>query len=256
MENKVRMIITDLDNSLLNNKREISEYTKKIFQKCKDSGIIIVFATARPYRSTEILFSSIKPDALICHCGGVIYINDQILCQNGIDPVISYKIISNISKDYENINIGIECDNEFYANFNAKMYWENVDYRNMDVNKLPSGIIYKIVVGLEQFKSANLIEKYIPKELYTEKLDNKVWLIMNKNATKWNGIKTLLQYYGYKIENTISFGDDDVDAEMIEKSGMGIAMENGNERIKNKAKYICGNNNEDGIAKWIEENVL
>jgi hydroxymethylpyrimidine pyrophosphatase-like HAD family hydrolase len=43
---------------------------------------------------------------------------------------------------------------------------------------------------------------------------------------------------------------------MIENCGIGVAMENGNERIKNKAKYICKNNNEDGIAKWIEENIL
>ena len=254
--NRVNMIITDLDNSLLNSEGKITEYTKDIFAKCKKHEIIVVFATARPYRNTLILFDSIKPDASICHCGGVIYINDKIISQNGIYPDTSHNIIEMISKDYKNINIGIECNDDFYTNFNTKIYWENVNYRDMDLKKLPSGIIYKIVVGLEQMNDEKIINNYLTKELYAEKLDNKVWLIMNKNATKWNGIKALLQYYGIKSENTISFGDDDVDMEMIEKCGLGIAMENGNAKIKNKAKIICKNNNEDGIAQWIEENLF
>jgi hydroxymethylpyrimidine pyrophosphatase-like HAD family hydrolase len=79
---------------------------------------------------------------------------------------------------------------------------------------------------------------------------------MNKKATKWNGITELLKYYSAKQEDTISFGDDDVDIEMTEKCGIGIAVENGNERIKSKAKFICGSNNEDGIAKWLEAHYL
>jgi hydroxymethylpyrimidine pyrophosphatase-like HAD family hydrolase len=79
---------------------------------------------------------------------------------------------------------------------------------------------------------------------------------MNRNATKWNGIKELLNYYKIDKENTVAFGDDFVDIEMIEKCGIGVAVENGIEEIKAKAKYICGKNTEDGIAKWIEKNIL
>jgi hydroxymethylpyrimidine pyrophosphatase-like HAD family hydrolase len=73
MINRVDMIITDLDNSLLDNKRQISEYTRNILLKCQDNGIIIVFATARPYKRTHILFNLIRPDSVICHCGGYVY---------------------------------------------------------------------------------------------------------------------------------------------------------------------------------------
>jgi hydroxymethylpyrimidine pyrophosphatase-like HAD family hydrolase len=98
------MIITDLDNSLLNNDREISIYTKSVFRKCKELGLIIVFATARPYRKTFVLFDSIKPDAVICHCGGTIYINDKIVSQNGIKSAVAKNIIKNaiMSKSTQN----------------------------------------------------------------------------------------------------------------------------------------------------------
>ena len=79
---------------------------------------------------------------------------------------------------------------------------------------------------------------------------------MNKGATKWNAIKKLLKYYRIETENTIAFGDDYNDLEMIKKCGVVIAMENGIAEIKDKAKYICGKNDEDGIAKWLEEHIV
>jgi hydroxymethylpyrimidine pyrophosphatase-like HAD family hydrolase len=184
------------------------------------------------------------------------YINDKMICQNTIDSNSAQNIINNIIKDYPKINIGMECGDDFYTNFNTEMYWEDVPYKNIDLENLPSENIVKIIIGLELINDLDELKKYISKELYLEKMEDKIGLIMNKNATKWNGINELLKYYGIKKEKIISFGDDDVDIEMIEKCGIGIAMENGNERIKNKAKHICKNNNEDGIARWIEDNIL
>ena len=253
--NEIKMIITDLDYSLLNNERQISEYSQNIFKKCKEKDIIIVFATARPYSRTRIFFNTIEPNAAICHCGGVVYINNKIIYENGIDPIIAKNLLENISKNNE-INLGLECNDDFYTNFNTNVYWQNVPYKNIDFNNLPIGTYYKLIIGLELKENIDLLKKYLPKELYVEIMDEKVGIVLSKKSTKWNGINGLLKHYGINKENTISFGDDDVDIEMIENCGIGVAMENGNERIKNKAKYICKNNNEDGIAKWIEENIL
>jgi len=250
------IIITDLDNTLLNDNLQITEYTKDIFNKCKEAGHVIVFATARPYRKTRILFDSIKPDAVICHCGGVVYVNDKIICQNGIKPDDALIIIKNIMRNYSNINIAVECNDEIFTNFDTSIYWKEVPYKNIDLKNLPSENLNKIIIGLEFIKNMDEVKKYLPDDLYIERMEEKIGLIMNKKATKWNGIKELLKYYGLKQEDTISFGDDDVDIEMIEKCGTGIAVKNGNERIKNKAKYICESNNEEGIAKWIEANYL
>jgi Cof subfamily protein (haloacid dehalogenase superfamily) len=250
------IIITDLDNSLLNDNLQITEYTKNIFKKCKEAGHTIVFATARPFRKTRILFDSIKPDAVICHCGGIVYINDKIIYQNGIKPAVAQNILKNIVNDYPNINIAVECNDEIFTNFDTLIYWKEVPYKNIDLENLPSENLNKLIIGLELIKNIDEVKKYLPDDLYIEKMEEKVGLIMNKKATKWNGITELLKYYGAKQEDTISFGDDDVDIEMIEKCGIGIAVENGNERIKSKAKFICESNNEDGIAKWLEANYL
>jgi len=252
----IRMIITDLDNTLLNKEGKISEYSKLIFSRCKELGIIIVFATERSCRNTQKLFGSIKPHATICHCGGLVSIDDIIRVKCLIPFDDAKNIIKLFMENYEKINIGIESGNNLYANFDIKMYLKNVSSKISDLNKIPSKNIYKIVFGLEQIKNVDIIQKYIPNGFYIEKLENKVGLIMNENSTKWNGIKYLLGHFGIKNENILSFGDNDVDIEIIEKSGIGIAVDNGNEKIKSKAKYICKNNDEDGVAEWIEKNIL
>ena len=256
MENRIQIIITDLDKSLLNNERQITEYTKKVFQECIKNGIIVVFATARPLRATKMFYGSIIPDAVICHNGAVVYVNNEQIYQCGIKPFIAKDILENVIKNFSKANMAIECDDEIFTNFDPAIYWKDVIYKNLDIENLSEKNIDKIIIGLESIEKINEVKKYLPKELYLEISEGEVGLIMNKGATKWNGIKELLKYYGIKKENAIAFGDDYNDIEMIEKCGIGIAMENGIKEVKNKAEYICETNENNGIAKWIEENIL
>ena len=256
MENKIQMIITDLDRSLLSNERIITKYTKNILEECIKRGIILVFATARPFRATKIFYDKILPHAVICHNGAVVFINKEQIYQCGIKTSIVKEFLTNIIKNNPNTNLAIECEDTLYTNFDPEIYWSDVVYKNIEIENLPEKNIDKIIIGLETLKNIDQIKKYLSDDLYFEISKGKVGLVMNKNATKWNAIKILLEYYKIGKENSIAFGDDYNDIEMIENCGIGVSVENGIEEIKAKAKYICGKNNEDGIAKWIEENIL
>jgi len=256
MKNKIQMIITDLDKSLLNNERQITEYTKDIFQECIKEGIIVVFATARPLRTTKLFFSSIKPNAAICHCGAVVYIDDKQIFQSSIEHHVTKEILNKIINDYPKANLSVESNDEIYSNFDLTKFYPHIVYKNMDIENLPKTNIDKILVSLEHFNNAEDIKKYLSNELYFVISDGLIGMILNKNATKWNGVKRLLDQYKIKNKNAIAFGDDFSDIEMIKNCGVGIAMENGITEIKKEAKYICGINDEDGIAKWIKENII
>jgi len=68
-----------------------------------------------------------------------------------------------------------------------------------------------------------------------------------------NAIKIISNYLNVDISNIVAFGDDFNDIEMAKNCGIGIAMENGINELKSIAKYICKNNNEDGVGNWIKE---
>ena len=78
----------------------------------------------------------------------------------------------------------------------------------------------------------------------------------NINAVKWKAIKAVSDFYNIDTNMFVAFGDDKNDLEMIKNCGIGIAVENAIDEVKNVAKYICETNNNDGVAKWLEKYIL
>ena len=80
--------------------------------------------------------------------------------------------------------------------------------------------------------------------------------INTQNVDKWTAISNLISKLGIKREEVIAIGDNVNDKTMIENAGLGVAMENSAPYIKEIADIVTSNNNEDGVAKIIEETLL
>ena len=81
-----QMIVMDLDNTLLNSDKNISDYSISILEKCRSTGIKIVIATARSKKSAERIIKLIKPDFMILNGGSLVI--------NNIEKIIYNKIIT------------------------------------------------------------------------------------------------------------------------------------------------------------------
>ena len=77
-----------------------------------------------------------------------------------------------------------------------------------------------------------------------------------KNVTKENAIMKSAEVCGFSTDSIIAFGDDYADIGMLELCGTGVAMGNAIDEVKNKADVVIGSNDEEGIAAFIEENLL
>jgi hydroxymethylpyrimidine pyrophosphatase-like HAD family hydrolase len=77
-----------------------------------------------------------------------------------------------------------------------------------------------------------------------------------KTATKWNGVLAAAKHFGIETGNIAAFGDDFNDVEMLEKCGIGVAMANAIPEAKAVANFVAASNDEDGVARWLEENIL
>ena len=75
-------------------------------------------------------------------------------------------------------------------------------------------------------------------------------------AEKMDAIEIISREQNISLSEIAAFGDGGNDIEMIKNCGTGIAMEDAEHAVKRFSKDICGNNNEDGVAKWIERNIL
>lgn len=252
---KYEMIVTDLDGTLLRYDKTISDFTKNVINFLREKNIKFVIATARPIRSVKNFLPFLNFDAGIYHNGAVICENGVIVSECGIENPV--RIVRKIINDNPGIRISVEANDVLYANFNADFMWNKEKYfLTEDFSELEHCVADKIIVEAHSLEEMQQFEKYLTDDLYLRLSENRIAMIMNKGATKSNAIKYLADNWGISMEKVVAFGDDYNDMDMLEMCGMGVAVGNALEAVKEVADEVCGVNEEDGLAKWVVEKVL
>lgn len=249
----IKMIVTDLDSTLLRTDKSISEYTANVFAECRKRGIKVLFATARPIRTVISFLQQIACDAVIYHNGAIVYYGDELIKSINIPISDTRKILFSLTQYFKGIKLSVEIDDLLYANFDVSDFWSYTQAKQTDFTDLPDKNADKIIASINSLDDVKAIEKYLPDYLYIEIADNKLALIMNKQATKLNGIKAVIEKLNIPLNKIIAFGDDYNDIEMIKNCGIGVAVENAIDEVKCVADFISDSNDNDGVAKFIDK---
>jgi len=252
------MIISDLDNTLLRSDKTISDYTLSILQKCRSKGIKVAFATARSTRSAARMLAQFTPDIFIGY-GGALAVSgtDDIIYRSAIPADVSAKLIAEFAQTPEVLYVYAASESVALTNDPALMgvqdythyeYHEfsgsdNCSYLKLSVTATCPNVVERIAAN---YPMCDML-RYTGENLYR---------FANSDATKWNAIKAVAEHSNISTDTIIAFGDDINDFEMIKNCGTGIAVANAIDEVKAVAGYICGTNENDGVAKWLAEHVL
>jgi len=114
----------------------------------------------------------------------------------------------------------------------------------------------KILAHIDSEEIMSVVEKELTEDLYYTVSNGYLLQIMSRAATKWNGIKAILDICNCLPEETIYFGDDYDDIEPIKMCGIGVAVSNGIDEVKAIADYVAESNDADGVARFIEQYIL
>lgn len=247
----VEMIVTDLDNTLLNTNKNISDYTVNILNQCHQIGIKIVFATARTLDLVQDYLQNIYVDGLITLNGAVLYSGIEVIKRITFDNEIQRIILNELQNNEQIIKISGRTGE---LTFSTNPSNNKEKFTDFVKDILPP-------LSMISFRSNNpkimslLSEKYLLLNILTVTGEN-LFDILPPEATKWKGIQFISSLYKINKSSIISFGDDNNDIEMIKNCGIGIAVKNAINEVKKASKFICDSNDNDGVAKWIEENIL
>ncbi|AYD40940.1 HAD family phosphatase [Clostridium fermenticellae] len=274
---KYKMIAVDMDGTLLNDKKHISDYNMKMIDRATKLGVKFVVASGRVPAALRVYEESVsKNQPMIC-CNGAIILDDNknIIQSNFVPKQSAIEAINLIRKENKDVYFhiyhdGILCSEQFkysaesFYNFNRsvdKKYGieihllrdakEYIELGNYNLNKIvvmddDIGFLNNIrskldeVQGLEVTKSEfNNIE------------------LLSKGTSKGNALKILANFYKIPMEQCIAVGNDENDISMIMEAGLGVYMKNTREKIKNSADYITKNdNNNGGVGEIIEKFIL
>ena len=245
-------IFFDLDDTLLTKKKEITPFTKEILNKCRNLGHKLVINTARGFLATKSIIEELNPDFSVLNAGALV-----------IDRDLNQVYKSPITEDLDKIILDIySCSEKVMIQTIDILYSSNendvtettkyIDVNDVNLNEFFKGGAYKIVP-----RKIDLDKAYKIKDKYN--LDfciygSGTWTRFCKyGTTKAKGMKVVIQYDGGSIEDTISFGDDYGDLEMLLESKIGVAMANSVLEVKEKAKYHTCSNEEDGVAEFLKK---
>ena len=248
----VKMIVTDLDGTLLREDKTISARTRTVLRQCRDPGIKIACATGRG--TSERVIPDEMLDANITFNGAVAKIGDTVI-YNCLVPCLSARPLLAACAER-----GLKTASQFkgmhYSNFVVSDEWwyittfEIVDFRKHDKDA------EKLYILVNSSDDVDFIEKHLVDDLYLSVSRDNMAMIMHKDATKSNAVAALAEYWGIEQFEIVAFGDDMNDLDMLQYCGIGVAVTNALDEVKAVADYICDTNENDGVAKWLEENVL
>lgn len=260
-----KIIAMDMDGTLLNDDKSISEYNIKMIHKAMESGVKMVVSSGRlPVTLGFYIDTIFKNQPVIC-CNGAIVLdeNKNIIKSNLLNKKAILKVIDilNGKKDtyyyfYSDSILYSERVSPFtkrFYEFNEKMdknfklqikiiesSKEFIQNNNLGINK--------IVVLDEDLDYLNEIREKINRvsKIDTTKSDLHNIEIVSKGISKGSGLRFLANYYHISLNECIAVGNDENDESMINEAGLGIAVANARKFLKKSADYVTENDNNNG----------
>ena len=236
------IIALDLDGTLLNNQKQISEYDKLVLKKCQEKGHKIVINTTRNYLRTVRYQEEINADYINCFDGNLV-IGKEIIYKNTFSNKTANKIIDKlIENGYEFL---VELFNGTYRTRYEK--YDIIDSYYFKPNTITIKDCFKFLVECDKdqiLELSNLFSNENYKLSYDE--ENSFMRILPKDTDKFNGIKRILK----EGDKLISFGNDKEDYETLKNSFLGVKMQNSTRELLNII-FTAKSNNESGVGNFL-----
>lgn len=264
------MLVLDIDGTLTNSEKKISEVTKRAIFETQERGHKVILASGRP---TPGIMPIAKELRMTEYSGFILSFNGAkvINCQTGdiiFQNVIPGELIKDIYESSVSENTGLVTydDTSIITSSPIDKYMEIeskinnmpiktvdsfTDYVTFPVNKcLMTGEPDKLceVEKRMRDKFGDRLSIYRSEPFFLE--------IMPLNVDKAASLKKLLEALSMSNEQMISFGDGYNDITMIQYAGMGVAMGNAQLEVRKAADYITLTNDEDGVAHVLQHFIL
>ncbi|NLL96898.1 MAG: Cof-type HAD-IIB family hydrolase [Clostridiaceae bacterium] len=270
------LYVSDLDGTLLNADAELSSYTVETLNRLISSGAYFSVATARTAATTLFILEDVKVNVPIILMNGVLVYDiqsRQYIKKEVLSRTLTAQITAAIKKTGQNGLMYAVQGNElhtYYERLEKEPLKAFVDERIQKYNKrfeqisdfdnVDAGIIYFCFLdGYENIRRLYDEIKNIGGlrvEMYKDIYSDDFWYleIFSETASKYNAIQFLRQKYGF--EKLVCFGDNLNDLPMFDGCDECYAVANAKPELKERATAVIGSNTEDGVARFLDKNVL
>lgn len=270
-EKKYQMVACDIDGTLLNQEKRISEANLQAFKKLIDDEIQVVLISARMPRAIRYLQKELD----ILHMPSIAY-NGGLMMRSSMgnsDYLSSHGIMASTASgivkllDGTAVHPGLYADDEWVVTKKDKIVEKEI------FNTKTEPDIHTATDVLERWeKDGRTVHKIMlmgpeddMKEVYGRikksdlsgysifKSKSNLFEITSDQTSKEKALTSVCNHLNIPIEQVVAIGDNDNDIGMIKTAGLGVAMGNGREELKKIADMVTDSNTDDGVAKAIRK---
>jgi Cof subfamily protein (haloacid dehalogenase superfamily) len=259
---KIKVVISDLDGTLLNSEHRISSYTKSIFKELHDQNYLIIVATGRHHLDAMAIIEELGfPVYLVTSNGARIH-----------SPTKELLFAFNLKSEAVQSVLSLEIDPEITTVLFKEEVWQT-SKTNKKLNSFQKEMTYPPEVvdfdTLEDFSAIKIFfthddhEKLVAlkerilvdhSEEFSHAFSLPICLeFMDKSVDKSVAIAKILEKENFSFQEAIAFGDGFNDENMLKATGKGLIMGNAPENLKDKLSHleVIASNDNDGVAKYL-----
>jgi Cof subfamily protein (haloacid dehalogenase superfamily) len=271
---KYKLICVDMDGTLLNNEKKISERNLKAINEAHSKGARFVVATGRIFVSAHYYGEIIGVKTPIIASNGA-YIREKDMekaiyeeyldkeeCMEILKLLKKHKVMPQFYSTDTIYTEEIKHSALIYSKANETLpknrqvtieiinQWEKLLEENINLIKV-------MVIDDDKARVENAKKDFVELKRFevVSSMDG-CFEIMKKGTSKGEAVKKICDYYGISRNEVICMGDNENDLSMIKFAGLGVAMGNAKEFVKKQANYVTFSNEDDGVAHVIEEFIL
>lgn len=264
-----KLIVSDMDGTLLNEDKKVSEETKAAIKKLENHGASFTIATGRIYPAARIYSDDLGiTTPLICCNGAVIVdpVTSEVLFGSPISKSLGIQVID-ICEQYD-VYYHLYDKDTIYSNRmeQAIAYFTKFSQDLPEAYKVKTKIvtstkalfdqtqIYKIGMFYDNTERALEMRKALEAISGAScfKSMDTMFDVLAENTNKGTALRRLCEMLNLELPEVVAFGDNENDLEMLQAAGYGIAMGNAEDFVKDVADHVADTNEADGVRLAIE----
>jgi Cof subfamily protein (haloacid dehalogenase superfamily) len=254
----IRLVAIDLDGTLLNDAKQISEQTVKALHGLPARGAKVVIASARPPRSVRQIYRLLKLDTFqINYNGALIWDepNHRPMFHHPLPGALVAEMVEVARDWFEEVIVSCEVmdrwftdrDDDTHTTETGRMFKPDViapleTFVNNDTTKLMFLAEPKIISELE-----TVLYRRFAQRVIILQTDDNLLQIMNPAAGKSIALQLVADHYHVPLKQVMAIGDAPNDVGMLQVAGVGVAMDNAKPVVKAVADWIAPTNNDHGV---------
>lgn len=261
-----KLIAIDIDDTLINDDKEVTPATQQALEQAVAKDVVVTLATGRAYASAQKIARQTGLNVpIITYQGALIknLMDEKVLYERYVPEDAAHKLFEYCIE--HNLHLQVYIDDKLYAReenqklkdyseLNRTPYFIEPDFKKLIAQKTPKMLIIDDPAYLDEI--APVLRELLGSEVHITKSKPHFLEIMHFEGTKGHALTFLANHFDVDMAQTMAIGDSWNDHEMLEAAGLGVAMGNAIQALKDIAGYVTLSNNENGVKAAIDKFVL